>query len=296
MRVFHLYSYLLLQLTSIVCFGHEIQVTDDVGHTVVLPKPASRIVSLAPDICELVFSVGAGNKLVGTVEYSDYPAQAKHIERIGDANGINLERIALLKPDLIIAWQSGNPKDVIEKLKQLGFPVFQIEPRTVDDIANAMRRFAILTATQALAEPAIAGFEQQFHQIKRQYQGKRKVSVFYEIWNQPLITINGEHLISQVISICGGDNVFANMNGLAPTVAIEPVLLANPDVIIAGDNMRGKLTDWNTWSFLTAVRLQNLFLVNWDYINRHSPRIVKGIKQVCEALEQARIHMTASKQ
>jgi len=274
--------------------GHEIQVTDDAGHTVVLSQPASRIISLAPDICEMIFAVGAGDKLVGVVSYSDYPTQAKHIERIGDANGFNLERIAMLKPDLIIAWHSGNPKDAIEKLKRLGFPVFEIEPRTVGDIANAMRRFAKLTSTQSTAEPFIVDFEQQFKQLKSQYQGKKKVSVFYEIWNQPLMTINGEHLISEVISICGGDNVFANMSGLAPTVAIEPVLLANPDAIIAGDNMRGKLNDWSIWKNLTAVHYQNMFLVNWDYINRHSPRIVKGIKQVCEALEQARNHMAVS--
>jgi len=296
MRLFRFYSLLFLLLISITGFGREIHVSDDAGHTIELSQPATRIVSLAPDICELVFAIGAGNRLVGVVDFSDYPEQAKRIERIGDANGINLERIVALKPDLIIAWQSGNPKDAILKLKKLGFPVFQIEPRSVADIANIMRRFAVLTASKSTAQPAIHEFEQRYEQLKKQYKSRRKVSVFYEIWNQPLMTVNGEHLISKVISICGGSNIFAKLNSLAPTVAIEPVLLANPEVIIAGDNLRNKLNAWNRWTDLAAVRYQNLFLVNRDYINRHSPRILEGIKQVCESLEQARHHIMAHSQ
>ena len=296
MRLFRFYSLLILLVTSITGFGGEIHVSDDTGHAIELLQPATRIISLAPDISELVFAVGAGNRLVGAVEYSDYPEQAKRIERIGDANGFNLERIVALKPDLIIAWQSGNPRDAILKLEQLGFPVFQIEPRSVADIANAMRRLAVLTGMQSTAQPAIREFEHRYEQLKKQYKSRRTVSVFYEIWNQPLMTVNGEHLISEVISMCGGNNVFANLNNLAPTVAIEPVLLANPEVIIAGDNLRDQIKTWNRWTDLAAVRYQNLFVANRDYINRHSPRIIEGIKQVCESLEQARQNIMAHSQ
>lgn len=272
-----------------------VNVVDDAGRQVVLDAPATRIISLAPHITELLFAAGAGSRIVGTVEYSDFPEQAKQIERIGNHSTIDLERLAVLKPDLIIAWQGGNPKRALVKLETMGYPMFYSDPHTMDDITSSMRRFAKLAGTQRIAAGAIERFKTQYRQLKARYAGKPTVSVFYEIWNQPMMTVNGQHLISEVIRVCGGRNVFAELDKLAPNVAVEPVLAANPQVIIASSN-NGKapawLSDWENWSDLDAVRYNNLFYVDWNHINRSSPRIVEGVKDVCELLETARKHMS----
>lgn len=284
----------IIVLISKAVLAAQIEVIDDAGRQVALTAPAKRIISLAPNITELLFAAGAGNRIVGTVEYSDFPEQAKNIERIGDHSTIDLERLAILKPDLIIAWQSGNPQRVLTKLENMGYPLFYSNPRTMDDIATSMRRFAKLTGTQQTAAGAIKRFNSQYRQLKTRYAGKPVVSVFYEIWNQPMMTVNGKHLISEVIRVCGGRNVFADLDKVAPNVAIEPVLAANPQVIIASSN-NGKapawLFDWNKWSGLDAVRYNNLFYVDWNHINRLSPRILEGVKDVCKLLETARQHM-----
>jgi len=274
----------------------QLSVQDDSAHTIALAQPATRIVSLAPNISELMFAVGAGDKLVGVMDYSDYPEQAKLIPRVGDANAIDLEKITLLQPDLIIAWRSGNPIAAIDKLHRLGFRVYESEPSSIADIASTMQRFAELAGTRVVAQPAIHSFEQRYQQLKRRYQGKQTVSVFYEIWNQPLMTVSGKHLISEAISICGGANVFADINSLASTVSVESVLAANPQVIIAGDNLRERIDEWQRWTELAAVRYNNLFLINWDHINRHTPRILDGVEEICNALEQARSRIASKSQ
>jgi iron complex transport system substrate-binding protein len=284
----------LLTLLMATAHAGTVAVTDDDGRQLTLPGPAKRIVSLAPHITELLFAAGAGDRIVGTVEYSDYPEPAKQIERIGNHSAIDMERLAALQPDLIIAWQSGNPKQALKKLEQMGYTLFYSEPRTIDDIASTMIRFATIAGTRAVAAKEVKQFRHQYEQLKVEYAGKAAVTVFYEIWNQPMMTVNGQHLISEVIRLCGGQNVFADLDKLAPNVGIEPVLAADPDVIIASSN-DGKapdwLFDWKRWPDLGAVRYGNLFYVNWNHINRHSPRILKGVRDVCELLETARKNM-----
>ena len=269
-------------------FAEPVSVVDDAGQTVSLAKPAARIVSLSPHITELVFAAGAGDRLVGAVEYSDFPEQAKSIERIGNHSSINLERISTLKPDLIIAWDSGNPKAAIEKIRQLGYPLFLSEPRSLKDILSTMHRFAKLANTETVAGKAIADFNERYDQIKEKYRTNDRVTVFYEIWYQPLMTVSGNHIINEVIEICGGSNVFARLSALAPTISIESILAANPQVIIGGSNIGDKLSVWRRWPRLDAARYNNLFHVEWDHINRHSPRILDAVVQVCDSLNVAR--------
>lgn len=268
---------------------------DDAAQVVELSAPAKRIISLSPHITELFFAAGAGEKLVGVVEYSDFPDAAKSIERIGNHSSIDLERISLLKPDLIVAWESGNPKAAIEKIKKLGYPLFLSEPRFLEDIASSMQRFATLAGTEKIANKAVEQFNQDYRKIKKKYSSNNTVSVFYEIWYQPMMTVNGQHIISEVIEICGGKNIFAKLNNLAPHISVESVIAANPQVIIAGNNIGERLYDWNRWSNLSAVKLKNLFHVEWDYINRHSPRILKGVEEVCEAFNVARENIEISR-
>ncbi len=289
---------IVLFTMSLVGNADEIVVRDDLGNTLRLTHPAQRIISLAPHSTELLFAAGAGDKIVGVAEYSDYPPAAKAIRQIGNFSSIDLERISLLKPDLIIAWQSGNPAAAIARLKELGYPLFLSEPRSLNDIPANLLRLAKLAGTEAQAQLAIDTYNKKLQQLKTRYAGKEDVSVFYEIWNQPMMTVNGQHIINEVIEFCGGRNVFAHLNVLAPTVAVEPVLAANPQVIIASSS-KGEapewLNDWRQWTALDAVRYDNLFHVDADTINRHTPRILLGIEQVCEALNTARQHMQVNK-
>jgi len=279
--------------------ANDIVVSDDLGNTLRLTHPAQRIVSLSPHATELLFAAGAGDKIVGVTEYSDYPPAAKSIQQIGNFNSIDLERVSLLKPDLIIAWQSGNPASAIARLEELGYPLFLSEPRTLQDISKNLQRLAKLAGTEAQAQHAINAYNNNLQELKARYSGKDIVSVFYEIWNQPMMTVNGQHIINEVIEFCGGRNIFAHLKVLAPTVAVEPVLAANPQVIIASSS-KGEapewLNDWRQWKTLAAVRYENLFHVDADTINRHTPRILLGIEQVCNALNSARQHLQANQE
>ena len=277
----------------------DIVVRDDLGNMLRLMQPAQRIISLSPHATELLFAAGAGDKIVGVTEYSDYPPAAKSIQQIGNFNSIDLERVSLLKPDLIIAWQSGNPAAAIARLRELGYPLFLSEPRSLLDIPKNLQRLAKLAGTEAQAQRAIDVYNNKLQQLKARYAEKERLSVFYEIWNQPMMTVNGQHIINEVIEFCGGRNIFAQLKVLAPTVTVEPVLAANPQVIIASSS-KGEapawLNDWRQWKTLDAVRYNNLFHVDADTINRHTPRILRGIEQVCDALNSARQHMQVSQQ
>ena len=290
---------LLFFFWSVVHGAEEIVVRDDLGNVLHFTQPAQRIISLAPHITEMLFAAGAGDKIIGAVEYSDFPPAARQIQRVGDFSSIDLERVSLLKPDLIIGWQSGNPASALARLQQLGYPLFLSEPKSLDDIPATLLRLAKLTGSEVKAQPAIDAYYAQLQQLKTRYMNKETVTVFYEIWNQPMMTVNGEHMISEVIEFCGGRNVFADLETLAPTVAVEPVLAANPQVIIASSSQGQApewLSDWRQWTALDAVRYDNLFYVDADTINRHSPRILRGIEQVCEALNTARKHIRAYQQ
>jgi len=293
MRPINAFIFIVMLNTGFSVHAQPVSVVDDLGNTITLKNPATRIVSLAPNISELLFAAGAGDKIVGVVEYSDYPEKAKSIERIGNHSGFDLERISVLKPDLIIAWQSGNPKGAIEKLRNIGFTVFMSEPQSLNHIVTSMQRFSTLANTEAVANKAIQKYKQRYAQLKKKYQSASSIRVFYEIWYQPMMTINGNHIINEVIEFCGGKNVFAQLGNLAPTISVESILVENPQAIIAGSNIGVRLFDWKRWLKLDAVRYNNLFHVEWDHINRHSPRILNAVVEVCDALNVARKNIRA---
>lgn len=269
----------------------EMEIVDDVGNRIQLQGPAKRIVSLAPHITELLFAIGAGDKLAATVEHSDYPLPAKSVTRIGRHNALDLERILLLKPDLIIAWQSGNPVHQVSKLQQLGLQVFYSEPRHLLDIGNTVQRFGQITGLENNASAVQQAFLKKYLALKKQYAGQASVRVFYEIWNQPLMTVNGDHIINEVIELCGGVNVFANLTVLAPTVNLEAVIEADPQVIIAsgvGDEAPPWLSEWQQWPHMQAVKQNHIYHINPDIIHRQTVRLLAGAQRVCEILQQVR--------
>ncbi|QCP48580.1 cobalamin-binding protein [Trinickia violacea] len=286
---------LLLALTFASRAHAAITVTDDAGATVTLTAPAERVISLAPHVTELIYAAGGGARLVGAVSYSDYPPEAKNIPRIGDNKSLDLERIVALKPDLIVVWRHGNAQQQLDKLRALHVPMFVSEPHKLDDVATNLVRLGALLATSPIANAAAGTYRADIAQLQSRYAARPTVSVFYQVWDQPLMTLNGEHMVSDVIKLCGGRNVFAQLGPLVPTVSTEAVLAANPEAIVtasAGATAPGKplpsLDTWRKWPGLTAVERNNLFAIDGDLINRPAPRIAQGAAQLCEDLELAR--------
>ena len=264
-------------------------VQDDTGRTVNLPQPAQRIVSLAPHVTEQLFAIGAGEKIVGAVEYSDYPEQARAIPRVGGYSRLDLERVLALKPDLVVAWQSGNDARAIERLQALGLVVYLSEPRRLPDIADGMARLGILAGQAEKAQQQAELFRRRLDELRKQYRNRKERTVFYQIWNQPLMTVSERHLINDVITLCRGRNIFAKLEALTPTVSLEAVLAADPEVIIAsgmGKERPEWLDEWKTWTQMQAVKAGRLYVVDPNIIQRATPRLLLGAEQMCRFFHQ----------
>ena len=269
----------------------EVRLTDDAGRSVILKQPAQRIISLTPHLTELLFAAGAGAHVVGTVEFSDYPQAARRIERIGDSARLDLERIVALKPDLVVVWRDGNAQRQLDRLLQLGIPVYYNEPRRLPDIARSIEQLGRLAGTEEAALPATHAFLARLDELRTRYAGRAPVAVFFQIWDRPLMTVNGDHLISDVIRLCGGRNVFAGLKNLTPEISTEAVLAADPEAIVgmrADAGQTGSLDAWKKWPRLQAVARGDLFLVDADLISRDTPRILDGARELCESLAAAR--------
>ena len=278
---------LLALLCAATTHATVITVQDDTQHTITLPAPAHRIVSLAPHTTELLFAAGAGAYVVGASTYSDYPSATKKIPSVGAIGTLDIEKIAALKPDLVVAWSSGNATAQINTLRTLGIPVFNSEPRDFSAMASSLERLAKLAGTEATGNPAAAHFRQRLAALRSNYRQRSPIRVFYQIWHNPLMTLNGTHMTSAVIRLCGGQNVFDNLPQLAPTVSIEAVLQANPEVIFVADTSNA---DWQRFPTLSAVTHNNIFTLTLDWMSRPGPRILDGAAELCQKLDIARQH------
>ena len=290
----------LQRLSRLLCYGlcggfawaHAgIVVSDDLGTRLRLERPAQRIITLAPHLTETLFAAGAGERLIGAVAFSDYPEAAKKAASVGGYSQLDLEAITALKPDLIIAWHSGNAPKHIDKLRALGLPVYVSQPQHIDDIASEIERLGLLAGSETTARMAAKNFRERLLQLRQRYADRPPVRTFYQVWNQPLTTVGGRQIISDVIRLCGGENVFSRLESLAPTLSEEAVLAANPEVIVASgmDAARPEWLDrWRRWGSLLAVTQDNLFFVPPDLIQRHTPRLLDGAEQLCRQLETAR--------
>jgi iron complex transport system substrate-binding protein len=276
-----------LLLLTLASAQAAVSVVDDARLTVTLPHPAQRIVSLSPHGTELLFAAGAGPAVVGVVEYSDYPQQARRLLSVGSGIALDLERVLKLKPDLVVAWGSGNSAAQLDRLRALGIPVFDSEPRDFETIATSLERLAKLAGSERTGQAAAAAFRARLQAIEAKYRGRPTVTVFYQIWSRPLMTLNGAHLASHALRLCGGRNVFADLPQLAPTIDLEAVLAADPDAIISGTG-DDVLADWKRFPQLKAVARGNLLSMNWDLLNRASPRVLDGAEQLCMLLDQVR--------
>jgi len=267
-----------------------ISLTQSDGATLTLAAPADRLVTLSPHLAELVYAAGAGDHLLATVEYSDYPDAAQRLPRIGDAFRLDIEAIVALRPDLVIAWASGNPDAALAQLEALGLAVWSVEIRSPGEIATTLRRIGSATARPGTAERAADGIEQRLATLQDRYADVTTLDYFYQVDRRPLFTINGDHLISQGLALCGGRNVFANQPGLAFQVAHEAVITADPAALFAPFSAgRGDpLADWRQWPSLQAVQNDALFLLPADTISRATPRWFDSLELACNLLHGLR--------
>lgn len=258
-----------------------------------VPKPAdasySRVATLAPNLTELVFAAGASNTLVGVSAYSDYPPAARDLPIIGDAFVVDQEQLVVLQPDLLLVWESGTPAHVVDELRRAGYNVEVIRTRRLEDVASALRRIGELTGHAATAQQVAKGYLRDLQSMREQYAGVAQMRVFYQVSRRPLFTVNGEHYVSELIDLCGGENIFADLGDLAPTVDVEAVVERDPEVMLASsDAGEDAFLEWQRWPQLAANRLQNHFVMPADAIARATPRLVVAAQAVCEALRVAR--------
>jgi iron complex transport system substrate-binding protein len=283
-----------LGLFAFVAPALATQVTDSLGETVSLEQPAQRIVALAPHIVENVYSAGAGDRLVAAVDYSNYPPAARELPRLGSFNAVSLESILALQPDLVLVWASGNGENIIHQLRRLGLTVYVDEPRNLEDVARVVRNIGALAGTEETAEKKADLFLETLAALRQRYTHPEPITVFYQVWNDPLQTLNGDHIVSDVIRLCGGHNIYADAASIAPVINRESLLDRDPQMIVAsgiGEERPLWLKEWERWPGLTAVRKNNLYFVPPDLIQRHTVRLLDGAQIFCDHIARAREHL-----
>ncbi len=266
-------------------------VEDDAGATVCLDAPAERIVALSPGAAELLFAAGAGDRVVAAVSHADYPPEAEALPRVGSYDRLDMEAILAQRPDLVVGWISGNPTNQLERLEALDVPLYRSEPRDLPDIPATLERLGRLAGTAEEAASAAADFRAELDELAATYADREPVRVFYQIWAEPVMTVNDEQIISASIRVCGGENVFGDLERLTPRLDREAVLAADPEAIVSGG--MGEADDswldaWRRYESLQAVQEGHLFFVPPSTLQRPTPRLLKGTAELCRKLEQAR--------
>lgn len=283
----------VLLLTMAAAANAAVTVVDDTGARVTLAQPAQRVISMAPHATELLFAAGGGKRIVGTMNWSDYPPEAKTIPQIGSNSEIDIERVVALKPDLIVVWQSGNTARQLEQLARLGIPVFRSEPRKLEQVASSIERFGTLLGTDKQARAAAGDYRAQIGRLSARYAHAAPVRVFYQVWDRPIYTLNDNQIVSDMIRTCGGRNVFGSLPVIAPEVSLEAVLARDPEAIISGDEHapgdRG-INIWKPYKAMAAVRRGNLFTLDGELLTRPGPRTAQGAAKLCGLLDVARAH------
>ncbi len=280
-----------LLLILFVMQAQALTVQDDTGQTLTLPATPKRIVSLAPHATELLFAVGAGEQVVGVSAWSDWPVEARRKAQVGDIAALDLERIRALRPDVVIAWQSGNRQSELERLRQLRIPLYFSEVPRLDDLPAALKRLGALTGHVDMARQAADRVAADWQSLRARYGSRPPVVTFYQVWGQPLMTVTRRQFIGDVLAACGATNPFSALSGLTPTVSEEDVLAAAPQLILSATvdgRPDGSLDRWRRWTSLPAVRNRRLVYLPADKISRPTPRLLEGAGQLCEAVDKAR--------
>jgi iron complex transport system substrate-binding protein len=256
-----------------------------------LPKIPARIVSLTPGATEMLFAAGAGQRLIATVEYSDEPAAARKVPRIGDVVAIDMERLLSLRPDVVIVWPGGGNPAQIAEIDRMNIPLYRQQVDSLADLPKSIRRLGQLAGTEPVAQKAAGELESRLAMLARVYGSGRHPSVLLEVWNQPIYTVGGPHIITDALRLCGARNIFGDLRDRAPAVEIEAVVARNPDIIIAAAPPgagQGWLEDWRRFSTLRAVRTNNLIVFEYQRLTRLGPSVVDATEGLCKVLSAAR--------
>lgn len=280
------WAVLLLAGPATLAAGRD--VVDDTGTRISVPDPVRRIVSLAPGATEMLFAAGAGSELVATVAYSDQPPAARQVPRLGDSNAIDMERLLVLKPDVVVFWPGGSNPAQIAQLRRLGVALYGQQVNRLADLGTSLRRLGVMTATQPAAEQRAAQIEQQLSQLRARYANRPPLSALLETWNQPLYTVGGRHLMSDALAVCGVVNVFGDLAQLSPAVQVEAVLIRDPDLIIAAAPPGGGvqwLAAWRRFPSLKAVRNGNLLDFQDQALSRLGPSVLDATANLCSQIE-----------
>lgn len=289
-------SILLLVLPARVVADDSVELVDDAGQRLVFDTPPRRIVTLAPHLAEQVFDVGAGDRLVGTVEWSNKPDAARDVPRIGDSFRIDAERIIALQPDVVLAWGGGTSSGTIERLRALQLPVAVLTPKNLASIPRHLRWLGKLTGNISRAEKKAMTFDAELDRLERHYANRETLDVFYQISAEPLFTVGAGHTISELIAVCGGRNIFSDLDSRAHPVSREAVLGRNPQVIVAGryEGSDDELAGWLRWNNLAATQAGNLLSIDAETVARPTAGIVDGGRALCEALNAARKNLRSA--
>ncbi len=281
---------LLPAAASVHAQAAALRLTDDGGHEVALAHTAQRIVALAPHLTELVYAAGAGKQLVAVGRYSDYPADAATKPVISDAFAVNYEVLTTLRPDLVLVWGSGTPERIKSKLRTLGIPVYEIEIRNVAGLAVTLRSIGRLAGTEGVAQARAQAITTDWAALKASYAGRKPVRVFFQLWDAPLMTLSGQHLISSAISACGGTNVFAELPTLTATVSWEVAVQRDPELVMTAGSPSepAKPGRWAEFAQVSATRHAGFGRIDGDLIARSGPRFVDGARELCVAIDRAR--------
>jgi iron complex transport system substrate-binding protein len=285
----------LLALALALCAGaggHAAEAfTDDAGRRVAIAAPAQRIVTLAPHLAELAFAAGAGGAVVGVSSYTDWPEAARGIPEVASNGQVDIERLVGAQPDLVLAWTSGVPVREAARIERLGIRVVSVEIRRLEDVALWLRRIGALAGTAATAEAAAAAYERELAALAARHRGRAAVDVFYQVWDRPLTTLSGAHLVSRILDLCGGRNVFADAPALAPAVSAEAVIAARPEVVLAAApaaQAERWLRAWRPGEPLAAAGARRIERVDPSLANRMGPRVLEGVREICAAIDRAR--------
>jgi len=288
------FAALLASVTS-VAHAENITAIDDARQSITLTQPAQRIITLAPSLTELAFAAGAGDKIVAVSAYSDFPLIAKKLPQVSDASGVSFESLLALKPDLVLAWKSGNRAADLQRIRDFGIPVFAIEIERTGDVPRALRNIGLLANTSPISERAAADFEQRIDTLRADNIAKSKVSVFFEISREPLMSVNRGHAISEIIQLCGGENSFADIAQLVFVAPLEDVLRRQPDVIIYTASEKREQAPWPRYRGTKAWDSKRIYRIAADPILRAGPRMAEGAAQLCAALDQTRQSLATQK-
>ncbi|HEY1059338.1 MAG TPA: cobalamin-binding protein [Limnobacter sp.] len=271
--------------------AQPICVPDDTQYPVCVAQPARRVLSLSPHLTESVAFVQGLKAVVAVDASSDYPPEANRLPKLGAPWLLGTETLLAQKPDLVLVWNSGISPAVVERLRALKVPVYVSEPKTLAEVASTLRRLSRLLGTESQAENAVRAWELGIRELRQQHQGAVVVPVFYQVWPKPLMTLGGSHVVSEILSVCGGHNVFTDHSSLAFQVSAEAVLARKPALILASgdDTQEQNLTrQWSSWQQLPAVQAGWVKTFPKDILVRNGPRLLEAAQRMCALLDGVR--------